>query len=303
MNEQIEAVQRMQEYIEGHLEEELTLTELSEVSLYSPWHSYRLFKNYLEATPAEYIRKLRLSRSAMRLKQEQCLVAEAAYECGFGSVDGYTRAFYKEFGCNPGEYVKDPVPIALFIPYGVKFKELRKDVVDMENLQSVFVQVIRKPERKAIIKRGISAEDYFDYCSEVSCDIWGILMSMDSLCGEPVCLWLPESYKTPGTSTYVQGVEVESGYAGEIPEGFDIISLPDSEYLVFQGEPFREEDYSQAILSVQYSMNQYDPAVIGYEWDDRSPRIQLEPRGERGYIELRAIKAIKGYPQKSAERT
>ncbi len=42
MNEQIEAVQRMQEYIEGHLEEELTLTELSEVSLYSPWHSYRL---------------------------------------------------------------------------------------------------------------------------------------------------------------------------------------------------------------------------------------------------------------------
>ncbi len=303
MNEQIEAVQRMQEYIEGHLEEELTLTELSEVSLYSPWHSYRLFKNYLEATPAEYIRKLRLSRSAMRLKQEQCLVAEAAYECGFGSVDGYTRAFYKEFGCNPGEYVKDPVPIALFIPYGVKFKELRKDVVDMENLQSVFVQVIRKPERKAIIKRGISAEDYFDYCSEVSCDIWGILMSMDSLCGEPVCLWLPESYKTPGTSTYVQGVEVESGYAGEIPEGFDIISLPASEYLVFQGEPFREEDYSQAILSVQYSMNQYDPAVIGYEWDDRSPRIQLEPRGERGYIELRAIKAIKGYPQKSAERT
>ena len=239
----------------------------------------------------------------MRLKQEQCLVAEAAYECGFGSVDGYTRAFYKEFGCNPGEYVKDPVPIALFIPYGVKFKELRKDVVDMENLQSVFVQVIRKPERKAIIKRGISAEDYFDYCSEVSCDIWGILMSMDSLCGEPVCLWLPESYKTPGTSTYVQGVEVESGYAGEIPEGFDIISLPASEYLVFQGEPFREEDYSQAILSVQYSMNQYDPAVIGYEWDDRSPRIQLEPRGERGYIELRAIKAIKGYPQKSAERT
>ena len=303
MNEQIEAVQRMQEYIEGHLEEELTLTELSEVSLYSPWHSYRLFKNYLEATPAEYIRKLRLSRSAMRLKQEQCLVAEAAYECGFGSVDGYTRAFYKEFGCNPGEYVKDPVPIALFIPYGVKFKELRKDVVDMENLQSVFVQVIRKPERKAIIKRGISAEDYFDYCSEVSCDIWGILTSMDSLCGEPVCLWLPERFKTPGTSTYVQGVEVESGYAGEIPEGFDIISLPASEYLVFQGEPFREEDYSQAILSVQYSMNQYDPAVIGYEWDDRSPRIQLEPRGERGYIELRAIKAIKGYPQKSAERT
>ena len=119
-----------------------------------------------------------------------------------------------------------------------------------------------------------------------------LYLRRDSLCGEPVCLWLPERFKTPGTSTYVQGVEVESDYAGGIPEGFDIISLPASEYLVFQGEPFREEDYSQAILSVQYSMNQYDPAVIGYEWDDDSPRIQLEPRGERGYIELRAIKAL-----------
>ena len=54
-------------------------------------------------------------------------------------------------------------------------------------------------------------------------------------------------------------------------------------------EPFREEDYSQAILSVQYSLNHYDPSVIGYEWDDSNPRIQLEPRGERGYIEMRAI--------------
>ena len=159
----------------------------------------------------------------------------------------------------------------------------------MENLQSVFVQVIRKPERKVIIKRGIKAEDYFDYCAEVNCEVWGTLMSMDSLCGEPVCLWLPEEYKKPGTSTYVQGVEVAPDYAGGISEGFDIISLPAAEYLVVQGEPFREEDYSQAILSVQYSLNHYDPSVIGYEWDDSNPRIQLEPRGERGYIEMRAI--------------
>ncbi len=292
MKEQTAAVQRMQDYIEAHLETDITLAELSAVSLFSPWHSYRLFKELLGVTPAEYIRRLRLSRSAMRLKEEQCLVTEAAFACGFGSVDGYTRAFYREFGCRPGDYVKDPVPIALFIPYGVKFRELRKDVFDMEmkNLQSVFVQVIRKPKRGAIIKRGIKAEDYFEYCAEVSCEVWGLLKSMDSLCGEPVCLWLPQAYKKPGTSTYVQGVEVESDYRGEIPEGFDLIALPAAEYLAVQGEPFKEEDYSQAILAVQYAIDHYDPSVIGYEWDQENPRIQLEPRGERGYIELRAIK-------------
>lgn len=290
MKEQTMAVQRMQDYIEKHLEQEITLAMLSNVSLFSPWHSYRLFREYLGLTPAEYIRKMRLSHSAMRLKQEKCSVTEAAYDSGFGSVDGYTRAFYREFGYHPGKYVKDPVPIPLFIPYGVKFKELRKDIVDMENLQNIFVQVIRKPKRKVIIKRGIHAKDYFEYCAEVSCDIWGMLMSMDSLCAEPVCLWLPEVYQKPGTSVYVQGVEVDFDYSGTIPEGFDLISLPEAEYLAVQGEPFKEEDYAQAILSVQYSLEHYDPAIIGYEWDSENPRIQLEPRGERGYIELKAIK-------------
>ena len=41
---------------------------------------------------------------------------KAAYDCGFQSVDGFTRAFHREFGCNPGDYAKDPVPIRLFIP-------------------------------------------------------------------------------------------------------------------------------------------------------------------------------------------
>lgn len=160
----------------------------------------------------------------------------------------------------------------------------------MSEVQSVFVQLMRKPERKVILKRGVKADHYWTYCEEVGCDVWGILTSMDSLCGEPVCLWLTGRYKKPGTSTYVQGVEAAVDYDGAIPEGFDVITLPEAEYLVFQGEPFREEDYVEAITAVQQAMDKYDPSVIGYEWDDENPRIQLEPRGERGYIELRAVK-------------
>ena len=39
-------------------------------------------------------------------------------------------------------------------------------------------------------------------------------------------------------------------------------------------------------------MDGYDPSVVGYCWDDENPRIQLEPRGQRGYIELRAVRRI-----------
>lgn len=284
------AVQRMQDYIEEHLSEEITLGSLAEASLFSPWHSHRMFRAYLGLTPGAYIRRLRLSRSAMQLKAGNGKVIDVAADLGYGSVDGFQRAFFREFGCNPREYARTKVPLPLFIPYGVKFRELRKEGLEMENLQSVFVQLVGKPRRKVILKRGIKAEEYFDYCAEVSCDVWGVLMSMDSLCGEPVCLWLPEKYRKPGTSVYVEGVEAVADDEVQVPEGFDVIELPEAEYLMFQGEPFREEDYCQAIQAVQHAMAQYDPALIGYEWDDENPRIQLEPRGERGYIELRAVK-------------
>lgn len=113
---------------------------------------------------------------------------------------------------------------------------------------------------------------------------------MDSLCGEPVCLWLPEKLRA-GKSEYVQGVEVAPDYKGIIPEGFDVIDLPECDYLMFQGEPFAEEDFEEAITAIWESEKKYDPSVVGYKWDKENPRIQLEPRGERGYIELVAVKS------------
>ena len=160
----------------------------------------------------------------------------------------------------------------------------------MESVKNVFLHVIDKPERKVIIKRGMKATDYYSYCEEVSCNIWGLLTSMKSISGEPVCLWLPKSYREPDTSEYVQGVEVATDYDGVIPEGFDVIDLPASKYLMFQGEPFAEEDFEQAIMQIWEAEKKYDPTFIGYKWDEENPRIQLEPVGKRGYIELLPIK-------------
>lgn len=160
----------------------------------------------------------------------------------------------------------------------------------MENVKNIFVHVVEKPERKVIIKRGEKAADYFTYCNEVGCDVWGLLTSIDSIGKEPVSLWLPKEYIKPGTSEYVQGAEVEMDYNGEIPEGFDVITLPASKYLMFQGEPFEEADYSESIEQVWTAIENYDPSILGYTWDKSNPRIQLEPIGTRGYIEMLAIK-------------
>ena len=123
MKEQILAVQRMQDYIEEHLSEEITLADLARAAIFSPWYARRIFREQTGCSPADYIRRLRLSRSALRLRDETLRIIDAALDCGFESVDGYQRAFHREFGCNPKEYAMRPVPLPLFTAYGVKFRE------------------------------------------------------------------------------------------------------------------------------------------------------------------------------------
>lgn len=127
----------------------------------------------------------------------------------------------------------------------------------METIKNVFVQVIEKSMRTVLIKRGIKATEYFAYYEEVGCDVWGLLTSIKSLGGEPVCLWLPKKYVAPNTSEYVQGVEVSVDFDGTAPDGFDMITLPAAKYLMFKGKPFVQEEYQEAIATIQTAIDKY----------------------------------------------
>lgn len=132
MKEQIEAVQRMQDYIKAHLSENITLDDLAKVAMFSPWYARRIFVSLLGVTPSDYIRRLRLSNSALRLRDEKVTVLDVALDLGFGSAYGYTRAFAREFGCNPKQYAISPQPITLFNPYDIKCnKTLTGDFMDI----------------------------------------------------------------------------------------------------------------------------------------------------------------------------
>ncbi|MBO4311004.1 MAG: helix-turn-helix domain-containing protein [Lachnospiraceae bacterium] len=288
MDEHLKAVRLMQDYISGHINEEITIEDIAKEASFSPWYARKIFIKHLGMTPAVYIRRLKLSKSALRLRDENCQILDVAFDMGFGSVDGYQRAFRREFGCNPKEYSSSPIPIWLFTPNLIIDKE--RKVSKMSEIRNVFIQVIEKPARKVIIKRGTKAVEYFGYCEEVGCDVWGLLKSIKSISGEPVCLWLPKHLRKPVANEYVQGVEVETDYTGIVPEGFEIIDLPESTYLLFRGEPFAEENYVEAINEIWDAEKKYNPEFIGYEWDEDNPRIQLEPIGERGYIELVPVK-------------
>ncbi|MDF2821994.1 MAG: helix-turn-helix-domain containing protein AraC type [Clostridiales bacterium] len=295
--EAINAVQRIQDYIEAHIYEPITLNQLAKAAGYSQWHTTRIFKELLDKTPFEYLRALRLSKAALILRDKKPKIIDVAFDFVFDSHEGFTRAFSKQFGMSPKTYANNPPPIQLFMPYRIRdyYLTLHKGEKTMTNRQSnaVFVQVVERPERKAIIKRGIKATHYFEYCEEVGCDVWALLTSVKEALYEPIGMWLPNKLILENTSSYIQGVEVPSEYTGIVPEGFEIITLPACKMMVFQGEPFDDEFFGEAIEEIWEVMKRYNPQIYGFEWaDEDGPRFQLEPQGYRGYIEGRPVRQL-----------
>ncbi len=296
--ENIKAVQRMQEYIEENILGKITLKELAVAAGYSPWHAARLFKDYVGRAPFEYIRALRLTKAALILRDQNEKIIDVAMDFVFDTHEGFTRAFSKEFGMLPSKYSQNTPPIKLFMPQKVfdtyrAFHKGERKMIEKNMTKSIFVQVIERPVRKVLLLRGIKATEYFAYCEEVGCDVWSVLSSVKEAMFEPIGMWLPKHLIKQGTSQYVQGVEVPADYANEVPEGYDLIELPPCKLMVFQGEPYHDDNFIEEINEVWDHIDKFEPSVYGYEWSPESaPRFQLAPMGYRGYIEARPVKTI-----------
>ncbi len=76
--EKIDAVTRMQQYIDGHLRERISQFQLARAAGYSEYYAARIFKELTGKSPFEYIRLLRLSHSALTLRDEQARVIDVA---------------------------------------------------------------------------------------------------------------------------------------------------------------------------------------------------------------------------------
>ncbi len=107
----------MQDYIEGHISEPITLSQLARAAGYSQWHSEKLFKDIIGKAPFDYIRALRLSKAAIVLRDGKPKIIDVAFDFVFDSHEGFTKAFTRQFGLPPKRYAKETPPIRLFLPY------------------------------------------------------------------------------------------------------------------------------------------------------------------------------------------
>ena len=98
-NHHQDRVNRVQDYIAGHLDGELSLARLSEVGCFSPFHFHRIFQGVTSETLNGHVRRVRLERAASLLK---AVARKAHYrlalETGFAGTAEFSRAFKSHFG-------------------------------------------------------------------------------------------------------------------------------------------------------------------------------------------------------------
>lgn len=97
-------VDRATFYIREHLNSEIDIRTLAELSDFSPFHFHRIMRSYLGEPIGAFIIRTRVQAAANLLRYTDLLISEIAYQVGYDTPSSLTKSFTKLFGISPKEY-------------------------------------------------------------------------------------------------------------------------------------------------------------------------------------------------------
>ena len=102
-------INRVCNYINEHLNDDLSVEKLSQVANFSRFHFHRQFTLYTGPTVARYIMMVRLKRAAHQLvfNNDQRII-DIAFDALFEKPESFSRAFKKAFGQTPSQFRQQP---------------------------------------------------------------------------------------------------------------------------------------------------------------------------------------------------
>lgn len=255
------------EYIEENIKFDLTPDMIARKCGYSTFHFCRIFNIHKGITLMEYVKKRRLSLAAIDLFSGKRII-DIAMDYGFDTHNGFSKAFKKEYGFTPTQYLKrmngyfkeeSTIKIGGYIMnpiilkkaafkvagYGIKTNvtngNYTKDVAsfwdnyDGENLESKMYKILNPPKH-----------------------------------GE-VGLCIP-SNKENGDATYLLGVIVEN--FKNVADDMITVEVPEATYAVFTTPPvdtsddLEQENFAEIIKQTWKYIFEEWFRESGYELDE-----------------------------------
>ncbi len=102
-------MQRVLDYIDAHLDDDLDLDTLSGVAAFSKFHFHRQFKASFGLSVHRYVQLARMRRASFQLAHSGAQsVTDIAIDAGYDAPDAFARAFRQRVGQSPSSFRKSP---------------------------------------------------------------------------------------------------------------------------------------------------------------------------------------------------
>ncbi len=98
------AIRNVQEYIEQHVSERLTVEQLATHCFMDRINFSRRFKKATQLSPADYIQRIKVEAAKRSFESTGKQINEVMYDVGYGDVKAFRQTFKKIVGMTPGDY-------------------------------------------------------------------------------------------------------------------------------------------------------------------------------------------------------
>jgi AraC family transcriptional regulator len=261
-------------FIETHLGNDLSLSDIAAFSQVSRYHLLRAFGTATNHSVMSYVRARRLTEAARQLSAGAPDILGVALEAGYASHEAFTRAFRDQFGLTP-EAVRaqshlDNINLVEAIGMSENFVALEEPRIE----QGRALLVAGLGERYSFeTNQGIPFQwqRFVPYIGNIPGQIggatYGVCCNMDG----------------GGSFDYIAGVQVQS--FADLPKEFSRVRVPEQRYAVFS----HRQHVSAVRLTVYTIWNKWLPAS-GYQ-SAESPDFEFygdkfDPRTGTGTVEI-----------------
>ena len=209
------------EYMEKHLTDEVTLADIAKHVNLSAFHFQRAFSLLTDMSPAEYLRKRRLSQAGADLLNGNVKVIDAAMKYCYESPESFTKAFTRFHGVSPMQ-VKKGSPIQFMNRFTVRITIEGGCIMEYN---------IEKWEAMDLL---VHAKEFHAETSETEIPkFWDEYYCNPGCRKIPGYLGLCAQQKTDGDA-FRYGIGCKATDVEGIPEGFEIIHIPEYTWAVFK---------------------------------------------------------------------
>ena len=209
------------EYMEENLTEDITLADICKAVNLSAFHFQRAFTLLTDMSPAEYLRKRRLSLAASELAKGDGKVIDIALKYGYDSPESFTKAFTRFHGVSPAQ-AKKGEPIRFMSRYTVRITIEGGSIMEynIEKWEEMELLVHTK-----VFNAGTSEEEIPKF--------WDEYYANEEYRKIPGYLGVCAQAKT-GSEEFKYGIGCKAADVEGIPDGFEIIRIPEYDWAVFK---------------------------------------------------------------------